>query len=384
MRRLLAAIATICLLGATPPANYNAFGIAVLQRLAAQAHNQNVFISPVSLGVALAMAADGAAGSTRTQMLAALRVRDTNLAQANAELIASLQSNHDATIGIANALWLRQDIPPRPQYVSLLTREYRARAQALHFGDPSAAAAINAWTRQHTLGLIDNLVDSTNANDYAYLTNALAFEGKWAAPFEHDVTSLQAFTDASGRKHNVEMMSRVGTYQAGDGSGFRALSLPYGHGSYAAYILLPSGTSASALAGTLSASTFDHLARANRPAYLRVSLPRFTIEYQANLPPVLKALGIQSAFNQRAAEFAPMTGVPHGVYIASVVHKAYVRVDESGTTAAAATSVGFRVMAIYRPSPPPPFIVDKPFVLALRDEHSGTLLFIGVINSITQ
>ena len=267
-------------MGAAAPANYNAFGITVLQRLDAQSQLGNVFISPVSIGVALAMAADGAARSTRASLLHGLRFSAPNLAQANAALIASLGSNHDARVGIADAIWLRNDIPPRPQYVSLLRNSYGAQASALHFGDPSAAAAINAWTREHTLGLIDHLVGSTDPTDYAYLTNALVFQGNWALPFAHGATSPQPFTDASGFKHNVWMMSRTGSYDVASGASYHALCLPYGTGGYAAYILLPNGNDAGGLVRGLSASTFDHLARSRHKQYLRVELPRFTGGYQ--------------------------------------------------------------------------------------------------------
>ncbi|HEY9085400.1 MAG TPA: serpin family protein [Candidatus Tyrphobacter sp.] len=380
MKKLLALAACACLLGAAAPANYNAFGIAALQRLAAHQQDANVFISPVSIGIALAMAADGAAGSTRASLLHGLRVDAPNLAQANAALVASLRSNHDARVGIANAIWLRNDLPPRPRYVALLRDRYAARAQALHFGDPSAAAAINAWTRLHTLGLIDHLVDSTDPTDFAFLTNALAFEGNWSVPFEHNATSPQPFTDESGLKHNVPMMSRTGSFQTVDEPSFRALRLPYGSGGYAAYVLLPNGNNAAALVRALSASTFDHLARSAGPQYLRLLLPRFTATYETNLNGVLGSLGMGIAFSY-AADFSPMHAPPPRLRIASVVHKAFVRVDEAGTVAAAATAVEVRTHGM-RMLPPRSFIVNRPFVFALRDEHTGALLFIGVIRKL--
>jgi serine protease inhibitor len=384
MRCLLAALAAVSLLGATPPANYNAFGVAMLQRLSAQSHDANVFISPVSLGVALAMAADGAAGSTRAQMLSALRVGGTNLAQANAALIASLQSNHDATVGIADALWLRSDMPPRPAYVALLQHEYDAQAQALHFGDPSAAQAINAWTKQHTLGLIPEIVDDTSPSDYAYLTNALAFRGNWTTAFSPGATALRPFTDASGVTRNVEMMARAGSFQSVDEPTYRVLRLPYGKGSYAAYVLLPAGNGANALLAGMSGSTLDHLAKSLGSAYLAVQIPRFTVRYGTGLNDVLEGMGMRLAFGN-GADFSPMCGCrPGQVAITSVVHKTYVRLDETGTTATAATAVGFTLTAIHKTrTTTRPFIVNKPFVLAIRDERTGALLFIGVINSLS-
>lgn len=382
MKRLLVLAASACLLGAAaPPATYNAFGVAVLQRLAARSQNGNVFISPVSLGVALAMAADGAAGNTRAALLHGLRVNGENLAAVNSALINSLMSNGDAAVAIANAVWLRQDLPPQPAYVALLRNDYHAQARAMRFGDPSAAAAINAWTRQHTFGLIDHVVDSTDPYDFAYLTNALAFSGNWTAPFARRDTRPHSFTDANGFKHNVQMMFKEGRFAIADEPAFRALRLPYGKGGYAAYILLPAKGSAAALVRDLTASTFDRVARSAGSEMLNVGVPRFTARYDASLGDVLKALGMGIAFGVDA-NFSVMTGPARRVYIAKVLHKTYLRVDEAGTVAAAATAVEMALHIILAPARATPFIVDRPFVFALRDERTGTLLFVGVINTI--
>ncbi len=384
MKRLLALLFAFSLTGAAgtaAPANYNEFGVALLQRLAAQSRDRNVFISPLSLGAALAMAADGAAGSTRQALLAGLHFRGNDLSAANAALVASLRANHDAQVALADAIWLRQDIPPRPQYVALLHDRYGAQARAVRFGNPSAAAAINAWVRQHTFGLIPSIVNQTSPLDFAYLTNALAFKGKWMTPFERNSTRPHAFTDASGTKDNVPMMFRTGSYEVADGTGYRALRLPYGKGGYAAYILLPKAGTADALVHDLTSSTFDHVARSVATEYLEIGVPRFTMEYDASLAPVLEQMGMGIVFSDNA-DFSLMHRSPPRLRIAKVLHKTYLRVDEAGTTAAAATAVGMQITAV-RPGPRvPPFIVDHPFVLAIRDEGTGALLFIGAINSI--
>lgn len=383
MKKLFVLVTSACLIGAAAPANYNAFGVAVVQRLAANSRNSNVFVSPVSLGVGLAMVADGAAGSTRASLLRGLRFTGPNLARANASLVASLKSNHDASVGLADAVWLRSDLPPRPQYVSLLRHSYDARARAVHFGDPSAVAAINNWTRKHTLGLIDHLLYRTKPTDFAILTNALAFEGNWSVPFRHDATGFEPFTDASGARHFVPMMSRSGSFQTVDEASFRAVRIPYGRGGYAAYFLLPTRGTVGALVRSLSASTIDHIARIERPERLAVELPRFTATYAPRLNDVLKGLGMGMMFSDRA-DFSPMHAPPPGLRIASVVHNAFVRVDEGGTVAAAATAVVVRTKlgVIMLGSRVRTFFVDRAFVFAIRDERTGTLLFIGVVRTL--
>jgi serine protease inhibitor len=383
MRRLLALAVASALLGAGPsaaPVNYNAFGVTVLQRLSSQSHDGNVFISPVSLGVALAMAADGAAGTTREALLAGLHVNGADLAGANAALIASLRENHDAQVALADAIWLRQDVPPTAHYVALLHDRYDAVAQAVHFGEPSAAAAINDWVRRETHGLIGGIVSETSPFDFAYLTNALAFKGAWTTPFDPHATRTSPFTDAKGAAHNVSMMFRTGAYDVASMTGYRALRLPYGKGGYALYVLLPSTNDAGALVRSLRGTAFDGIAHAMQTQEIEVGIPRFTLQYDASLADVLERMGMGIAFSADA-DFSPMHPPPPHLRIAKVLHKTYLRIDEAGTTAAAATAVGMQLTAI-RVANTPPFIVDRPFVLAIRDEHTGALLFVGIVNSL--
>lgn len=380
VKPLFAVAGALALLGASaPPANYNAFGVSILRRLAASSPQTNVFISPESIGMALSMAADGAAGSTRSAIDATLQLSQQQRAAANAALTQSLKTNHDATVGIANAVWFRQDLPPRDAYVKLLHDDYGAQAQALHFGDPSAAEAINAWTKEHTLGLIDKLVDSTQNSDFLYLTNALAFKAKWTVPFQKSSTHSAPFTDASGKKHDVDMMSRTGSFSTIDTPQYRALRLPYGSGGYAAYILLPA-RSLDTMLSHLQAADFDRIAHGVSNAEVGVSIPRFTARYDASLVPALRAMGMSVAFGD-GADFSGMHLPPPRLAISQVRHSTYVRVDEDGTTAAAATSVGIVTLAMRIPAKT--FVVDRPFVFAIRDERTGSLLFAGAIRSIS-
>jgi serine protease inhibitor len=383
MGRLVVCVAALALLvGAAQkvkPVNYNGFGIALLQSAAKQSETENIFISPVSIGTAMAMAAEGAHGGTRSAIVRGLQISDGNIGAANASLIAALEQNHDAKIGLSNALWLRSDLPPRPAYVALLKSKYGAQAQAVQFGKPQAADAINAWTKQHTLGLIDKIVDATSASDFAYLTNALAFEAKWTSQFKKSGTRTGSFTDSDGTKHDVNMMNQTGTFSTLDVQTFSSIRLPYGDGGYAAYIVLPRTNDLDAVLARLTPTAIDNMARSMQSGGVAVSVPRFTAQYDSSLVPMLKSLGITLPFTDRA-NFSGMHAPPPPLKISQVRHAAYVRVDEEGTTAAAATSAGVTTTSVE--VPPKTFVVDHPFLLALRDEHTGTLLFIGAIRRI--
>ncbi len=363
------------------PANYDTFGIGLLRRLASEQPSDNVFISPVSIGVALAMAADGAAGSTRSGMLQTLGLGSSDLSGGNAALIAALHKNADAKIGLANAIWLRSDIPPNPKYVSLLEKSYGAQAQAVDFASPQAAATINDWVKAKTLGLIDRLVDRTSPTDFAYLTNALAFQAKWSAPFEARATHPHPFTNGDGSSVSVSMMSQTSVFSTASGDGYDVVRMPYGGGGFAAYVLLPKANSTTALLQQLTAAAFDRDVKALKDERIALSLPRFTVTYRAGLIPELKAMGMTAAFSN-SADFSPMHTPPPRLQISSVEHATYLRVDEDGTTAAAATSVGMSLLAMRAEKPPRAIVVDHPFVFALRDEHTGTLLFVGAIRKL--
>jgi serine protease inhibitor len=382
MKRLAPLLAlALCAAAAPKPVavNYNAFGVKALQRLSAESKNRNVFISPLSIGMALAMVADGAKGQTRDAMVDTLGAQNAKLDDLNTTLITELVQNTDAQTGIANAIWTRNDVKPRAQYTELLRRVYGAQAQALDFGNPSAADAINAWTKAHTLGLIDKIVDSTDRSDFAYLTNALAFKGTWTLPFKKRATHSAPFTNADGKKTTVRMMAQDGNFRLYETRHFSALRMPYGKGGYAAYILLPKNNDVGALVRTLSDAQLDTVARDAAQFYVHVEVPRFTARYSTSLVPLLKAMGMSIAFTKHA-DFSGIHPPPPPLAITSAEHAAYVRVDEEGTTAAAATSVGVGLLA-YRP-PAKTFVVNRPFVFALRDERSGTLLFVGVIRSL--
>lgn len=382
VKRFFVCITAIAFLTSAAPnvnrVDYNSFGISVLQRLAQQSHGSNVFISPASIGIALSMAADGASGSTRKALLRALQIRGS-ASDANAALIAAIEKNPDATVGLANALWLRNDLPPRKSYVDVLQRKYDARAQALEFGKPSAAEAINTWTKAHTLGLIDKIVDETRSRDFAYLTNALAFQAKWTSQFKKEATRAAPFTDADGTKHDVDMMTQTGTFSTLDVQTFSAIRLPYGKGGYAAYVVLPRNNDVDALVQKLNATAVANMANSMQPGRVALSLPRFTAQYDTSLIPALKELGMGIAFTERA-DFSEMHPPPPHLQLSQVRHSSYIRVDEEGTTAAAATSAGISTTAVE--VPPKTFVVDHPFVLALREERTGALLFIGVIRKL--
>ena len=398
--RLLAGIACVMLAtgattpispappGASPAAEssldrpYAAFGFDALRELRVEEPNTNVFISPTSIAIALAMAANGAEGSTRTAILSVLGAQgetiDT-LNAANQTLIAQLGASQAVQLSIANALWLQQGFPVTPSFRDTLQTSYGAQAENLDFHSADAPATINAWAAKHTNDRIQKIVESIDPSTIVMLTNAVAFKGKWTLPFDPQSTQPHDFTTAAGSVRKLPMMAHAAEYAYAKAGETETIRLPYADRSFAMYVVLP--RDADAMQGflhDLTPDTFAGLLSSLQMGPGTIELPRFTIAYDATLNRMLGTLGMGIAFGSDA-NFNGIHQAPPPVQISEVRHASFLKVDEEGTEAAAVTSIGMRTMAMRVEPAPFHMIVDRPFFLAIRDEHSGQILFTGTI-----
>ncbi|MCS3704862.1 serpin B [Salinibacter ruber] len=246
----------------------------------------------------------------------------------------------------------------------------------LNFADPSASDRINGWVNDQTRGNIEKIVPSQiPLNPVMYLINATYFNGPWRDQFDPSNTAPEPFRRADGSTVSVSMMKKTEnvvhpTYQAKQ---FRAVDIAYGDSLYSMTVLLPhEDASVQSVVDSLDTEAWTEMTSGLSPQSLsRLKMPRFTLRYEKTLNDVLKDLGMGIAFTKRA-NFQGIADT--SLAIDKVKHKTFLRVDEEGTEASAATSVGIRVT-----STPPTFIVDRPFVVAIRENHSGTILFLGTI-----
>ena len=352
----------------------NAFGFDLLAQLQPPA-TDNLFLSPLSLALALQMTYSGAAGDTAAEMAEVLHLPNLDLDaldSANASLQSSLRSAADVDLLIANSLWARQGLTLREPFVQRVRDGYEAEVTTLDFSDPSAVETINGWVNDSTQGEIETLLQSIPPNVVLYLINAIYFQGGWQTPFERERTQEQPFTLPGGETISVPMMRRSGYFLHSQGESFQLAALPYGDGRLQMNILLPSEEVALAevLAG-LDAETWRAWTAEMEEERLMVGLPRFAIEYETELSEVLQRLGMTRAFGD--ADFSEMVE-NGGIFISAVLHKAVVEVNEEGTVAAAVSAVAMEV------SEPPSFIVDRPFFFTIEDGASGAILFVGVVN----
>ena len=359
-----------------------AFGVALYAEVAGD--RGNVFLSPASASAALAMTYAGARGQTSAEIGRALQCGAIDQARLHTTLgllLATIADAPGADVAIANALFVQEGCPFLPEFTAVLTAHYGAGPQEVDFESASEGArrAINEWTRRETRERIVDLLPPgiLNAATRLVLVNATYFKGSWVEPFLEKDTSHQPFHRLNGQSTSVPLMHRSGSYKVADLDDAQLLSLPYDGGALAMVAVLPRRNDGLPdLEAKLESNLGAWLERleATRPREVDVYLPRFRIEAAFRLHEALKRLGMRLAFDIEEADFSGMTS-ERDLYISAVVHKAFVDVNEQGTTAAAATAVVMEMRGI--PRARPTFRADHPFVFLIVDTRTRYLLFMG-------
>ncbi len=359
----------------------NAFGFDLLRRIAAASPDSTHFISPLSASMALGMTLNGAAGETWEGMRTALRF-GTGLGED--EINASYRSLLDLLRGldpevsfeIANSVWHLPWFVPLESFRDRVAASFDAEVRGLDFTLPGAADTINGWVRAKTADRIEEIVpDPIPADVVAYLLNAIHFKGNWRWRFDASETAEGPFHLRDGGTATVRYMTRSGGFRVGHTPEARVVELPYGGDAFAFTALVPRGghTLEELVAGLDDQGWEGFLETLSDAApNQELHLPRFTLEWERSLNEVLAAMGMADAFTGDADFSRMFEG--GGVAISEVLQKTFVQVDEEGTEAAAVTSV-----EIIRVSLPEPVRLDRPFLFALRERLSGTILFLGVI-----
>ncbi len=359
------------------------FSFNLFHELAQGSPGQNIFISPASVALALAMTYNGADGETKEAMAKTLGLEEMSLEEvnrANADLKTVLENpDPEVMLTVANSLWARESIDFKPDFVQRNRDYYASEVKTLDFSDPGAARVINNWVKNNTGGKIDNIVERTETDSILFLINAVYFKGSWAEKFDPSETKEGLFNLPDGTTIKHPMMSRTGQYGYYQGDNFQSVRIPYGNQRVGMYVFLPNQESGLAkFCQNLNAANWEKWIPQFKETTVHLVLPRFKLEYAVNLNDALKALGMEVAFDSKQANFQNMCPIPPvpEVYIGNVKHKTFIDVNEEGTEAAAATSVEMRCTGIPQVTN---MIVDRPFFFAIRDEQTGTILFMGTI-----
>jgi len=369
---------------------YVDFGMRLLRAVTRTQPDSNVFLSPASAGFVLAMTAGGAGGSTLSEMTRVLGVNRTGeqeLQDMNARELESLANQRGVRLDIANSLWAAKGVPFLPTFLAQAKNSYRAEVHSLVLHGTAPMEQINHWVATATNDRISSILTDTLPDTASMvLLNAIYFKGKWLDPFDSASTIEKPFTLSNGRREARQFMDRGDEIQYASDSGIRIVRLPYQGGRIAMYVVLPdSGTRLSSAVARLSARRWVSWMKEMSKRDVHLQLPRFRLELGADFSDPLKSMGMVSAFNCMRADFTTLLpkdyAREHPICVSKVVQRTFVEVNEVGTEAAVVTDVVVLSPTGMISKPPPiEFIVDRPFIVAIRDDRTGLLLFLGQIS----
>ena len=352
-------------------------------KLAAKKPDSNVVISPYSVSTALSMAYNGAGSKTKTEMQNVLDysgLSDEAVNQQNSSLYKSLMHvNPSSELTVANAMFANKNFEFVKAFMDSNQKYYGAKLETLDFADLSTVNKINNWVKDNTKNKIPSILDKVAPDAILYLVNAVYFKGVWLDEFKKDETQPVDFKLSNGSKKTVEMMNRSAKMSYFAGNNFQAVMLPYKDKRLQMCIFLPDKKSnITAFINSLTPESWSQWREQFRKEEGHLGLPRFKVEYKTELSEVLKAAGMPCAFEDNCADFKKM--IEQNAMISRVLHKTYLEVNEKGTEAAAATAIEMSVTsAPMNPKPPFEMICDRPFVVAIQDEKTNAILFLGAI-----
>lgn len=347
-----------------------------------QPAHENFFVSPLSLHMALGMLLNGAEKETAAEIQKALKMDAVALTELNAAyktLINDLPvADSKVSLGLANSVWYRNDFSVENDFQSVLKNSFESEVTGLPF-DNAAKDRINKWASDKTNGKIKQVIDQIKPDHVMFLLNALYFKGDWKTRFDSKKTQDAPFKLENGQSKNVRMMYAESDFEVGAGVGYNAVRLPYGNGQFNMTLLIPNGSNT--IDEVFKDITSDEWSQLNTVRMAKrgitVGLPKFTLEYSAQLKETLQALGIQTVF-QKGAQLGKINKA-ESLMVDFVKQDTYLGIDEKGTEAAAVTSIG--MVATSAGPEPPRYICDRPFGLVISENTSNSILFVGRINN---
>jgi serpin B len=374
----------ITLTAAAPQAiaGSNSFGIELFVKVAA-GERDNLMLSPLSASTALTMLLNGCNGATAAQLKQTLRypssmtISDINGAWKS--LVGQILTvDPKVTFSLANAIFYREGFTVKPPFLNTMAGDYRADIEGLNFGLPSALTTINKWASDNTKGKIPKVLDEISPDAVMFIMNALYFKGDWSYQFDKNKTTNRPFYLAGGSQISVSTMnSEVGARTA-TGQGYSAIEMPYGRTNFTMSVIVPDGPLADFTA-SFTAGKWDDITSAldqtDEFGKLIVYMPKFKFSYEKYLNEQLKAMGMIDAFSEALADLSGISDA--NIFVSFVKQNTFVAVDEVGTEAAAVTTIGIELTSM--PPQPRQFIIDKPFLFAIRERTTNTLLFIGQV-----
>ena len=380
----------------------NAFAFDLYRALAQG--QRNLFYSPYSVSLALAMAFAGAGGETERQMADTLRFllpqdrlhpafNALNLALASQGRGMASQDDSGLRLNIANAVWGQDSHEFKAASLDVLAKHYGSEIRRVDFrrAPEEARTNINDWVAHETENRIKDLITpgAIEPTKGLLLTNAIYFKAAWQLPFDERATTPGPFHPLEGGYIETPMMRQEGKLAYTGGDGYQAVELPYDGGEVVMAILLPDTGRFREFEDLLDASMVDGIIDNLEFRRVFLAMPKFEVKASFALADTLEAMGMPNAFDERTADFSGMDGMSclagddGCLLITDVVHQAFVSVDETGTEAAAVTAVLAETKSA-DPHGPVRLTVDRPFIFLVHDRQTGTILLVGRVSEVRQ
>ncbi|HET6179998.1 MAG TPA: serpin family protein [Candidatus Sulfotelmatobacter sp.] len=360
------------------------FSFKLFRELTADSGSPNVLLSPSSVMLCAALVRELSSGETRQGMSAVLEIAGRDASKVETEIAAlksALRQRADAEVSFANALWLSKHAHIAPELAARLRVLYESELASVDFGHPDAASRINAWVDTKTKGKIARIVNKLSPLAALVAVNAVYFKGLWIEPFHKEFTLDAPFTTATGQTKQFPMMLQSGRYRYYEDESVQLAALPY-KGGVSMHVVLPAvGSNLRQFQQSLTAGRWESWGANLRREKGTIRLPRFKVDFEAQLNNALTTLGMERAFDPDRAEFGQIqTDVPP-VWIDQVSHRAVAEVNEAGTEAAAVTAFTHMRGSPMNRKPERSFqmVVNRPFFLAICDDKTNTILFMGWI-----
>lgn len=363
----------------------NDFSFDLLKETIKNSDESNVFISPLSVSLALGMLRNGAVGTTKTEMEAALKMSGLSDSEIN-EYYRLMQSNlpgmdPKTKLSIANSIWARDDISfkVKPEFLKTNSDYFNAYIKTLDFNQTWALDTINGWANRKTNGLIPKILTDIDSSIMMLLMNAIYFKGTWVTQFDKKATSEYAFTNEFNAQVKVNMMNATDTFAYASDDKAQYLDMPYGNKSFSMTVILPTATKTTDdVLNQLNSSSFSKIVSEMKVQKVHVFFPRFKVKNTFMLNAMLQSMGMKKAF-QENAEFDGIASMKP-LFVSFVQHDTYVEVTEEGTEAAAVTTIGVGTTSVGPTEPY--FIANKPFLFVIRERSTGVILFVGKMGNV--
>jgi len=360
----------------------NDFGIELFTKVALE-EQTNLMLSPLSASTALTMLLNGCGGNTYSQLKTTLRypagqsIGDINSAYKSL-VDQLLKADPKVKLALANAIFYRKGFVVKNPFLTTMGTDYKAEIEALDFTLPSALTTINKWASDNTNGKIPKVLDEISPQAVMFLMNALYFKGDWSYQFDKSQTSDRPFTPDNGQTSNVSTMNGEVGAKVVYGNTYKAIEMPYGRTNFTMIVIVPDND-LKTFNGTFNGDLWNNITSGfdNKEEFGKVIVffPKFKFSYEKYLNDQLKSMGMLDAFDPYVADLSGISDAP--IFVSFVKQNTFVEVDETGTEAAAVTTIGIELTSM--PPQPTQFVIDKSFIFAIRERTTNTLMFIGQV-----